>query len=76
LRRKNPKVLMSALGQKQTSDCRLSMSALVPKAARLRSHSPYSIDPARTSLIALQIKEDVGVATKVRSKIYHSRRII
>jgi hypothetical protein len=31
LRRKNPKVLMSALGQKQTSDQRPSMSALPPK---------------------------------------------
>jgi hypothetical protein len=28
----NPKPLMSALGQKQTSDCRLSMSAIPPKA--------------------------------------------
>jgi hypothetical protein len=28
----NPEPLMSALGQKQTSDCRLLMSAVTPKA--------------------------------------------
>jgi hypothetical protein len=59
----NPEPLMSAMGQKQTSDCRPSMSALPPKADIGRRELNVRFVPeADSCTAAINPKRKTGIA--------------
>jgi hypothetical protein len=61
---------MSALGQKQTSDCRLSMSALPPKAdIRTKPRNVRFVPEAEVAVILRSIRQSKNVSKRCIKKI-------